>query len=140
MQCPRDGRKLETRTIEGVDIDACPHCDGLFLDQGELAAIEKAYHEHASPPPAAPDPVDAAMDMARQSRRAGAICPKCQLQMSPHEYAYASQIVVDGCGECGGTWLDVGELERIEDFFERERAEQPQGSVLAGLLQRLGLR
>ena len=59
--------------------------------------------------------------------------------MSPREYAFTSQIVVDSCGGCGGTWLDAGELVRIEAFFERERSEN-QSTVLAGLLARLGLR
>lgn len=142
MQCPRDGKQLEVRTVEGVEVDACPSCDGVFLEAGELEAIEDAHHEHATTElPAEPDALTSAQDMARQARRAGAICPKCQMQMTPREYAYASQIVVDGCGSCGGAWLDVGELEKIENFFDRQRAQSAEGpSVLMSLLQTLGLR
>ncbi|MCO4747253.1 MAG: zf-TFIIB domain-containing protein [Proteobacteria bacterium] len=140
MLCPRDGEKLEVRMVEGVEIDACPKCEGTFLEPGELEAIEDAHHKHATgEPPEQPDIVESALDMARQTRRAGAICPKCQLQMTPREYAYTSQIVVDRCGGCGGAWLDVGELELIEDFFDRERAENGP-TMLARLLQRMGLR
>lgn len=140
MQCPRDGKPLEVRTVEGVEVDACPSCDGVFLEPGELEAIEDAHHEHATTElPLKPDVVSSALEMAKQTRRAGAICPKCQMEMSPREYAYASQIVVDRCGSCGGAWLDVGELELIENFFDRQRAESTS-SVLMTLIQSLGLR
>ena len=141
MQCPRDAQALETRTVEGVEIDACPVCHGIYLEPGELEAIEEAHAAHAEKVPDEEDPVGAAMEQRRQSERPGADCPRCGVEMSPHEYAYASQIVVDTCPECGGTWLDAGELERIEAFFQRQRAEaRSRGSVLVELLRNLGIR
>ena len=39
-------------------------------------------------------------------------CPKCQAPMRSYE---RSGVVVDRCTECGGIFLDRGELERVMD-------------------------
>lgn len=44
MKCPRDGYDLEAADLHGVQIDHCTHCGGIWLDRGELAAIE-AHHD-----------------------------------------------------------------------------------------------
>lgn len=38
------------------------------------------------------------------------VCPKCQGQLRPLE---RSGLTVDQCDECGGIFLDRGELERL---------------------------
>jgi len=39
------------------------------------------------------------------------LCPKCQAPMKPIE---RSGVTIDRCTECGGVFLDRGELERLE--------------------------
>lgn len=36
MKCPKDGYDLTTTTQGGVQIDTCAHCQGIWLDAGEL--------------------------------------------------------------------------------------------------------
>ena len=36
MQCPNDGQTLAMTTREGIEIDYCPTCRGVWLDRGEL--------------------------------------------------------------------------------------------------------
>jgi hypothetical protein len=43
MKCPKDGFDLVTETSHGVEIDTCPHCGGVWLDRGELEAIEEHH-------------------------------------------------------------------------------------------------
>jgi NADH pyrophosphatase NudC (nudix superfamily) len=38
MKCPKCGHDME-ETIEGVSADRCTHCEGLFLDAGELEQV-----------------------------------------------------------------------------------------------------
>jgi hypothetical protein len=45
--CPRDGAKLEPHTQNGVTIDVCPTCRGVWLDQGEMAVAAQHKHEDA---------------------------------------------------------------------------------------------
>ena len=42
MKCPKCGGELATITYRGVDVDRCPDCNGIFLDDGELEALAKA--------------------------------------------------------------------------------------------------
>ncbi|MFP5503574.1 MAG: zf-TFIIB domain-containing protein [Candidatus Sericytochromatia bacterium] len=39
MKCPKCGGDLQERDYEGVKIDVCTDCAGVWLDQGELEAI-----------------------------------------------------------------------------------------------------
>lgn len=39
------------------------------------------------------------------------------------EHGYTSRILVVVCRSCGGGWLDRGELEALELFFERSRSD-----------------
>ena len=36
MNCPVDGARLEMADRQGVEIDYCPRCHGIWLDRGEL--------------------------------------------------------------------------------------------------------
>lgn len=40
--CPKCGEKLEEVKFHGVNIDRCNSCKGIWLDDGELDAIEDA--------------------------------------------------------------------------------------------------
>jgi uncharacterized protein len=52
MRCPIDGSDLVISERQGVEIDYCPKCRGIWLDRGELdKIIEKAA---ADVPDAAP--------------------------------------------------------------------------------------
>lgn len=39
MQCPVDGTQLQMTERQGVEIDYCPKCRGVWLDRGELDKI-----------------------------------------------------------------------------------------------------
>jgi len=39
MKCPKDGMDLETVTFKGLKIDKCFHCNGTWLDAGELEQL-----------------------------------------------------------------------------------------------------
>lgn len=39
MKCPVDGVDLQMTERQGVEIDYCPQCRGVWLDRGELDKI-----------------------------------------------------------------------------------------------------
>ena len=41
MNCPRCDGTLKTNSFEGVDIDTCEKCGGVWLDSGELEQLTK---------------------------------------------------------------------------------------------------
>lgn len=46
MKCPHDGIELMMSERQGIEIDFCPLCRGVWLDRGELdKIIERAAQE-----------------------------------------------------------------------------------------------
>jgi len=39
MKCPKCGSDLNEVTFRGIKIDRCLHCDGVWLDEGELEKL-----------------------------------------------------------------------------------------------------
>lgn len=54
MQCPIDGTRLVMSDRNGVEIDYCPECRGVWLDRGELDKIIERSVVAAPPPPPQP--------------------------------------------------------------------------------------
>ncbi|RMI14420.1 zf-TFIIB domain-containing protein [Cellulomonas triticagri] len=56
MRCPTDGAELVMAERQGVEIDYCPSCRGIWLDRGELDKIldRAAGVPSATGAPAAP--------------------------------------------------------------------------------------
>jgi Zn-finger nucleic acid-binding protein len=51
MLCPIDGTQLVMADRQGVEIDYCPQCRGVWLDRGELDKIIERSVPSAAPPP-----------------------------------------------------------------------------------------
>ena len=50
MNCPVDGTSLQMTERQGVEIDYCPRCRGVWLDRGELdKVIERASVQERPP-------------------------------------------------------------------------------------------
>lgn len=47
MNCPVDGTELKMSDREGVEIDYCPKCRGVWLDRGELDKIIQRTNDDA---------------------------------------------------------------------------------------------
>ena len=52
MKCPIDDSPLSVSSRDGVEIDFCPQCRGVWLDRGELdKIIDRATNAFAAAPP-----------------------------------------------------------------------------------------
>ncbi|MFG2647546.1 zf-TFIIB domain-containing protein [Streptomyces sp. NPDC048436] len=58
MQCPKCHAPMHTYNRNGVQIEQCSGCRGIFLDYGELEALSRVESQwggqQAPPPPPAP--------------------------------------------------------------------------------------
>ena len=54
MQCPKCGAPMQTYSRNGVQIEQCSGCRGIFLDYGELEALSRFESQWAQTPPPAP--------------------------------------------------------------------------------------
>ncbi|MFN2637428.1 MAG: zf-TFIIB domain-containing protein [Gemmatimonadaceae bacterium] len=57
-------------------------------------------------------------------------CPRCGSELSEH---HTENVKVDECTECGGIWLDHGELEQLRRV---NRARGVSGGVLGSIFRR----
>jgi Zn-finger nucleic acid-binding protein len=137
MKCPLDGAELVAESYEAdIQVDRCPDCGGVWLDAGELARVQETQErDYAAELATQPDLAGRAFDMAVQLAAPARACPACATTMDRREHAYCSQIIVDVCVACGGRWLDAGEIEALEVFFERSHVETPviRGGFFASL-------
>ncbi|MEU4831020.1 zf-TFIIB domain-containing protein [Streptosporangium sp. NPDC023615] len=65
MQCPKCRGAMRTYERNGVHIDQCESCRGIFLDYGELESLTRmesqwSQQAHAAPPPPPPPPAHGA--------------------------------------------------------------------------------
>ena len=70
MKCPIDGETLVIADRQGVEIDYCPKCRGVWLDRGELdKIIERSEAPRAAAQQSGPWDGDHPRDSRRQDER-----------------------------------------------------------------------
>ena len=128
MKCPVDNTPLKTTEYErAVMVDNCSTCNGMWLDQWELKAIQANKGKNYGAQLAKmPDLVNKAHMQALEKNRPLLNCPKCSTQMDRREHGNCSQIMVDVCHDCQGIWLDSGEIQALEVFFERSHIDDKE--------------
>jgi Zn-finger nucleic acid-binding protein len=145
IECPRCWVALQQEEVEvrgpNVIIDVCPTCGGIWLDSGELNRLlrDRKLSQYLT------------KHIGTQSK-SPLVCPSCGWLM---DIETAEDVDVDVCLNCGGVWLDAGELEKLKaisnEGFEgdervkeeerwEEQMQQGRESALAGLLKRLARR
>lgn len=137
MKCPRDNTELVRRRYENsVEAELCPRCRGIWLDPGELERIEEVHErDYTKELARMVDLGYNAYELTKQKLLPPIRCPKCGAEMESREYARCSQVMIDACPHGHGVWLDRGELEAIDLFFERSRLET--GKLRRGFLSGL---
>ncbi|MFI7348330.1 zf-TFIIB domain-containing protein [Streptomyces sp. NPDC049936] len=68
MQCPKCHAPMHTYNRNGVQIEQCSGCRGIFLDYGELESLTRleAQWSQSAPPPPAPPAAPQAYPAAQQ--------------------------------------------------------------------------
>jgi uncharacterized protein len=103
VNCPLCREPLIVAEREGIELDWCPSCRGLWFDAGELELLaEKAGRVLPSGAVAAPDEKDPA-GTARS-------CPRCDRKLETASLGSELKVTLDRCGAGHGLWFDHGEL------------------------------
>jgi Zn-finger nucleic acid-binding protein len=117
---------------EGVEIDICKSCAGVWLDFGELTTIietkERTWSEgiinKVLSSTGAPG-----VSFEEQNRKL--LCPKCRAVLPPANYQGNSGVIVNACQNDHGLWLDAGELAKIQIYMERWQAISGKGAPMS---------
>jgi len=110
---------MESQKIKDVEIDVCRNCAGIWFDQDEL---RKAKDQT--------DPDMNWMDFEIWKKedkfkfsQKPVQCPKCKLDMVIIDYN-KTNVEIDYCPKCQGTWLDEGEFQKIIEVLFSEMANK----------------
>ncbi len=105
MDCPVCKEPMLAVEYEDIEIDCCPECQGIWLDEGELDLL---FGDHALTVNflTGGDPDAARGEQARP-------CPLCDAPMSKAVSAGPKPVVHDFCPQDHGLWFDGGELQTI---------------------------
>ncbi|MBN2138454.1 MAG: zf-TFIIB domain-containing protein [Sedimentisphaerales bacterium] len=122
MECPACGNGMEEITVGDVKVDVCRGgCGGVWFDQFELKKFDEP-HESAGQELLNVDRDESVtVDRTKQLT-----CPRCgDFKMLRHFFSVKREVEVDECPNCGGYWLDAGELRQIRSQFatEEERSQ-----------------
>jgi len=107
LECPKCHHGMEEVTHEGITIDRCSNCHGLWFDEDE------AHHLKALEGSQLLDSGDAA-EGARWDSRADIKCPRCGRDMEKTRDASQKHIWYEVCHD-HGMFMDAGEFT---DFKE----------------------
>jgi len=113
MKCVKCDGVLARMTLDGVEVDECQKCHGIWFDFGELKEIlekEEARRLQAKLKAKPKGKADPALDAKKGP------CPRCGGKgnlISVKDVDHG--IHIDTCKICYGQWLDGGELEILRE-------------------------
>lgn len=119
MDCPVCNKTMTEEDFDGFKVDVCASgCKGIWFDCHELSNLD---HGNQKVGQALQDALDA--PRVNDANRAALSCPKCHVSMHQHQYKSEKEVNVDECYNCGGFFLDSGELKPLRDAHMSEDEE-----------------
>jgi Zn-finger nucleic acid-binding protein len=103
--CVKCSSVLDRTTIGDVEVDLCPSCGGLWLDNGELERIGQGAEADV----ARLHQILTGSDKPEPASDTTTSCPACPGQL---KQAKLGTVTIDFCADCYGLFLDKGELDQ----------------------------
>jgi len=119
MDCPRCKLALSRDRYEGVEVEICQSCLGMWLDTGELETIIKSRDFEFSSKER--QQILAGRTARNQGPKTPARCPKCTHRMERLYLDSSAYLVIDRC-PAHGIWLDTGEVKAVQAIAEKSQA------------------
>ncbi len=136
MQCPACFNQLTQTQVGRLVVDVCQGgCGGIWFDAFELERVDE--EEEAAGEPLLHIQSSEGLVVDRSRKRE---CPRCAgIKLHRHYFSAKRRVEVDQCPNCGGYWLDAGELAQIRaERGESSRTEQlRQGAVSSATIRYL---
>ena len=104
--CARCCDPMSATLVGEVEVDLCGRCGGLWLDTGEA---EHLLRMRPVPPALCQPAAREDVEFRKQGFRE---CPLCE---RPLKVTDVEGVPLDGCPQCGGLFLDPGELGQLID-------------------------
>lgn len=112
MNCPKcAGPSLSPVVVDGIEVDRCPSCEGIWFDKRELTDLLESNSGEVREILGGED--------AHGHDQSPGTCPRDGGKLLRVRSSRNREVTLDCCVVCQGVWLDGGEFERI-------RAARPQ--------------
>ncbi|MEW6202068.1 MAG: zf-TFIIB domain-containing protein [bacterium] len=141
MICPVCNIGMVVLEFEGVELDHCMECNGVWFDRDELDYLLESFKLNVK---SFEMKASKFLEIARKKEKARR-CPRCRGKMKKVSVEGDPPIIIDRCDVHGGYWFDGGELtgvisrgaaeedwKRVTDFlgsllsFKNIEREEPQ--------------
>lgn len=107
LDCPKCSSDMQSVTFDGITVDRCTQCQGIWFDALELEAILERR------PGRAIDLGDPNVE-AKLNAMKRVPCPHCTGPMVRLVSDRHPEVKYEQCAVCGGAYLDAGELRVLE--------------------------
>jgi Zn-finger nucleic acid-binding protein len=110
MKCPACFYELTQTQVGNLVVDVCQGgCGGIWFDAFELERVDEEGEVAGEALLHIKRDEQVTVDSARKRD-----CPRCDgVKLHRHFFSAKRRVQVDQCPNCGGYWLDAGELELI---------------------------
>ena len=115
MQCVDCALHYEVLMVKnqcgpGLEVDRCPRCGGIWLDNDEMGRIAElgSFYISNLDQPGETEP----------EKNPDRKCPKCKIDLVMQYEEKLGGVELDHCPKCGGIWCDHGELQEVSAALE----------------------
>jgi Zn-finger nucleic acid-binding protein len=121
MKCPACFNALQEIQVGSLRVDVCQNgCGGIWFDAFELEQADEEAEAVGEPLLHIERDPRIVVDFSRKRE-----CPRCEgIKLHQHFFSAKRRVQVDQCPNCGGYWLDAGELAQIRAEKAETAAEE----------------
>lgn len=124
---------MDTYRLNDVRFEACPQCNGVFLEQDELRRLKDRAGKGWLDLRWMDDEVESLEKTT--AAPSGRMCPHCEnVETAAANYG-ETNVVVDVCPKCKGIWLDYKEIDEIIEYHKKELVEMSSAEMKEKLKQ-----
>jgi len=116
MKCPKCKHYMKSIEFEGIQVERCTECYGIWFDRFELQDLKVLSGSEVI------DMGDPELGK-QQNRNTEVMCPRCEILMTPESDKRQAHIHFERCPECKGVYFDAGEFRdykqlTLGEFFK----------------------
>lgn len=113
MNCPNCNVTLVAVKRDGIDMETCRSCRGMWLTRQEMEDLENEAFDLGDD-----NKGTRVFDLTTDTRK----CPECSKPMNRSEYRFYD-LEIDFCGEGHGFWLEADEDKRVLELMKKEEVD-----------------
>ena len=119
MKCPNCDADLVAARRNGVDLELCPSCRGMWLSRQELDQLENKAFDLGD---------DHKGSLVFHPAPSTRTCPECARPLGRFQYR-DYDLEMEFCEDGHGFWLDEGEDKRVRELMKQEEASLERAAL-----------